>query len=95
MVSYVATIIQKPQVLRKAFSKFGSIKNLRFRSVAVQSSKLTHFDKKLMKKVSVIHNNLNEETKCVNAYIVFEDKQSVEKALALNDTVLPPLFYNA
>ena len=41
-----------------------------------------------MKKVSVIHNNLNEETKCVNAYIVFEDKQSVEKALALNDTVI-------
>ena len=75
-------------MLRKAFSKFGTIKNLRFRSVAVQSSKLSHFDKKLMKKVSVIHNNLNEETKCVNAYIVFEDKQSVEKALALNDTVI-------
>ena len=80
-------MLQKPQVLKKAFSTFGTIKSLRFRSVAVQSSKLTQFDKKLMKKVSFIHNNLNDETKCVNAYIVYEDKESVAKALALNDTV--------
>ena len=60
---------------------------MRFRSVAVKSSKIDHFDKKLMKKVSVIKNNLDEGVKSMNAYIVFEDKESVEKALSLSNSV--------
>ena len=60
---------------------------MRFRSVAVKSSKIDHFDKKLMKKVSVIQNNLDEGVKSMNAYIVFEDKESVEKALSFNNSV--------
>lgn len=83
----IVEVIQKPNQLRKLFSEYGKIKSMRFRSVAVKSSRIEHFDKKLMKKVSVIKGNLKEDAKVTNAYIVYENEESVEKALVLNNTV--------
>ena len=67
---------------------FGEVKNLRFRSISVESTPISSFDKKLLKKAAVIQNKLSDEKKSVNAYIVFENKDSVAKALSLNNTVL-------
>ena len=88
-------MIQKPKEVQKVFSKYGAIRSLRFRSISVQSTPLSHFDKKLLKKAAVIKNNLNDEKKCVNAYIVYEKKESVDAALELNNTVIAcfSLFY--
>ncbi|KAK8807658.1 hypothetical protein WA171_000611 [Blastocystis sp. BT1] len=81
-------IIAKPQTLKKAFSVFGEVKTLRFRSISVESTPISSFDKKLLKKAAIIQNKLSDEKKSVNAYIVFENKDSVAKALSLNNTVL-------
>lgn len=42
----------------------------------------------MLKKAAIIQNKLSDEKKSVNAYIVFENKDSVAKALSLNNTVL-------
>ena len=67
---------------------FGEVKTLRFRSISVESTPISSFDKKLLKKAAIIQNKLSDEKKSVNAYIVFENKDSVAKALSLNNTVL-------
>ena len=84
----VVDIINKPATLKKAFSAFGSIKTLRFRSISVDSTPISSFNKKLLKKAAVIQHKLSDEKKSVNAYIVYESKDSVAKALSLNNTVL-------
>ena len=84
----IVEIISKPATLKKAFSVFGSIKTLRFRSISVDSTPISSFNKKLLKKAAVIQNKLNDEKKSVNAYIVYESKESVAKALSLNNTLL-------
>ena len=80
-------VIQKPNLLKKEFSAYGTIRSMRFRSMALNSSRITHFDKKLMKKVSFIQGNINEDVKSTNAYIVFENEESVEKAMEKNNSV--------
>lgn len=85
--SCIVEVIQKPNSLKKQFSSFGTIKTMRFRSLALKSSRIDHFDKKLLKKVSFIKGNINEDSKTTNAYIVFENEESVEKALSMNNSV--------
>ena len=75
-------MIQKPNSLKKEFAAFGPIKSMRFRSMALKSSRISHFDKKLMKKVSFITGNLGEDAKTTNANLVFENEDTVEKALS-------------
>ena len=87
-------MVQKPSQVHKVFSKYGPIRSLRFRSISVESTPIYHFDKKLLKKDSVIKNKLNEDKKCVNAYIVYEQKESVDAALVLNNTVITQLLFN-
>lgn len=87
-------MVQKPSQVHKVFSKYGPIRSLRFRSISVESTPISHFDKKLLKKASVIKNKLNEDKKCVNAYIVYEQKESVDAALVLNNTVITQLLFN-
>ena len=94
MCHSLASVVQKPSQVHKVFSKFGSIRSLRFRSISVESTPISHFDKKLLKKASVIKNKLSEDKKCVNAYIVYEQKESVYAALDLNNTVTTPLLFN-
>ena len=74
--------------MNKAFSVFGEIDTLRFRSVSVESTPISSFNKKLLKKVAVIQSKFSDEKKSVNAYIVYKNKDSVAKALSLNNTVL-------
>lgn len=74
--------------MKKAFSVFGEIDTLRFRSVSVESTPISSFNKKLLKKVAVIQSKFSDEKKSVNAYIVYKNKDSVAKALSLNNTVL-------
>ena len=71
---------------------FGEVKTLRFRSISVESTPISSFDKKLLKKAAIIQNKLSDEKKSVNAYIVFENKDSVTKALSLNNTVLLGIY---
>ena len=83
----IASVVQKPARVQKVFAKYGPIRSLRFRSICVESTPISHFDKKLLKKASVIQNKLSEDKKCVNAYIVYKDKESVDAALELNNMV--------
>ena len=74
--------------MKKAFSAFGEIDTLRFRSVSVESTPITSFNKKLLKKAAVIQKKLSDDKKSVNAYIVYKNADSIQKALSLNNTVL-------
>ena len=74
--------------MKKAFSAFGEIDTLRFRSVSVESTPITSFNKKLLKKAAVIQKKLSDDKKSVNAYIVYKNADSLQKALSLNNTVL-------
>ncbi|CAB4017920.1 RNA-binding 34 [Paramuricea clavata] len=61
--------------LKKFFKKYGEIESARLRSVAVP-------DLKTSKKVAAIKKSFNPNRDNMNGYVVFKDKQSVEKALA-------------
>ena len=55
--------------------------------MSVESTPISYFDKKLLKKVAVIKNNLSKDKKSVNAYIVYDSTDAVDAALSLNNTV--------
>ena len=56
--------------------------------MSVESTPITSFNKKLLKKAAVIQKKLNDDKKSVNAYIVYKNADSIQKALSLNNTVL-------
>jgi nucleolar protein 12 len=60
--------------LKSTFSAFGSIESIRFRSIA--------FSELLPRKIAFITGKLHPERDVVNAYIVFDKKESVAKAVA-------------
>ncbi|KAF9151192.1 Nucleolar protein 12 [Linnemannia schmuckeri] len=60
--------------LKAAFSAFGPVESIRFRSIA--------FSELLPRKVAFITGKLHPERDVVNAYIVFKSKASVAKAVA-------------
>lgn len=60
--------------LKAAFSAFGPVESIRFRSIA--------FAELLPRKVAFITGKLHPERDVVNAYIVFKSKASVAKAVA-------------
>jgi len=68
----------KRKQLSKLFCDFGKITSLRFRSVAVS-------DLKLGKKVCLKANKVNENATTKNAYIIFDNEESVNKALVKNN----------
>ncbi|KAG5518982.1 hypothetical protein PMAC_002513 [Pneumocystis sp. 'macacae'] len=61
------------------FLEFGKIKSIRFRSIA--------FSTFLPRKIAYIQKKFHSKRNVVNAYIVYETKESSEKALALNGVV--------
>jgi len=65
--------------LKALFKKYGTIESIRFRSVA--------FSKNLPKKIAFITKEFHPERDCLNAYIVFEKKESAQKAIELNGTL--------
>lgn len=68
----------KRKQLSKLFCDFGKITSLRFRSVAVT-------DLKLGKKVCLKANKINENATSKNAYIIYDNEESVNKALIKNN----------
>jgi nucleolar protein 12 len=69
------------RALKKIFAQCGPIESLRYRSIAFQNKIHT-------KKVSAILNELHPERDTCNAYIVFKDKESAERALDKNNMVV-------
>ncbi|ORX59346.1 RNA-binding domain-containing protein [Piromyces finnis] len=65
--------------LKALFKKYGTIESIRFRSVAFSNNK--------PKKIAFITKEFHPERDCLNAYIVFENKESAEKAIELNGTL--------
>ncbi|XP_026316632.1 nucleolar protein 12 [Hyposmocoma kahamanoa] len=67
--------------IKKMFSKYGHIENVRIRGIPVKDARTTP-------KLAVIKSELHPERTSVNLYIKFTNPQSVDKALAENNTVL-------
>ena len=67
----------KRQELIKFFRNCGSIDSVRFRSIPTIESKLP-------KKASVILKKFSNVNESIHAYVVFKDKESVNKAIELN-----------
>ncbi|KAJ1561740.1 Nucleolar protein 12 [Nowakowskiella sp. JEL0078] len=61
------------------FSAFGTVESLRFRSVA--------FSKLIPRKAAFTTKQLHPERDTLNAYVVFENKESASKALELNSKI--------
>ncbi|XP_046847741.1 RNA-binding protein 34-like [Xenia sp. Carnegie-2017] len=67
----------KRKDLKRIFKQYGEVESTRLRSVAVP-------DLKTPKKVAVIKRTFNSNRSNINAYVVFKDKDSVEKAITSN-----------
>ncbi|KAG0166992.1 Nucleolar protein 12 [Apophysomyces sp. BC1034] len=62
--------------LKNKFREFGEIESLRFRSVA--------FSQLMSRKGAFIGKKLHDDRSVMNAYIVYKEKDAVEKALTMN-----------
>ncbi|KAG6457835.1 hypothetical protein O3G_MSEX010523 [Manduca sexta] len=67
--------------IKKIFNKYGQIETIRIRTVPVKDARTTP-------KLAVIKKELHPERSTVNVYIKYADPDSVNKALAENNTVL-------
>ncbi|KAI8840374.1 RNA-binding protein 34-like protein [Chytriomyces cf. hyalinus JEL632] len=65
--------------LMALFKPFGSIESLRFRSIA--------FSNNLPRKVSYLAKEFHPDRDSMNAYLVYKDEESVDKALGMNGQV--------
>ncbi|KAG2180995.1 hypothetical protein INT43_008577 [Umbelopsis isabellina] len=65
--------------LKKTFAEYGEIVSIRFRSIA--------FSELLPRKAAFISGKLHPERDVLNAYVVYTDKASAEKALEMNAQV--------
>ena len=78
--------------LAKVFGDCGKVQSTRLRSVAVAGVKVPHNragDQNLVKKVCTFTRQLDIDAKSsLQGYVVFADKESVPKALALNNKAL-------
>ncbi|KAJ1982859.1 Nucleolar protein 12 [Dimargaris verticillata] len=67
------------QDLRQLFRQFGPIDSMRFRSVA--------FSKEIPKRAAFLSQSFHENRNACNAYIVFQNADSVEKATSLSGSM--------
>ena len=79
----------KPKEIVKFFKKYGLVESTRVRSVAVVGTKVSEANNyKLFRKASIIQGKVNRDVKdTCNAYVVFKEKSSVEKALEDNNCI--------
>ncbi|CAM9825786.1 unnamed protein product, partial [Scytosiphon promiscuus] len=77
-----------PKKVKAVFKEYGKVESVRLRSVAVQGMAVDKAgDQQLVRKVCVNRGMVDEEIKSsINAYVVYKDMASVEKALAANGT---------
>ena len=75
----------KDKALKKFFKDLvGPVESVRFRSIAVVGTKVGESSYKLMRKAAAITGNIDEKRETKNAYVVFRDLKSVDKAVAEN-----------
>ncbi|KAJ3300249.1 Nucleolar protein 12 [Borealophlyctis nickersoniae] len=67
------------KMLKSLFANHGALESIRFRSIA--------FADNAPRKAAFINKQFHPERDSLNAYIVFKEKESVEKALAENGTL--------
>eukprot|EP00112_Aurelia_sp_Birch-Aquarium-sp1_P006729 Seg1737.5 transcript_id=Seg1737.5/GoldUCD/mRNA.D3Y31 product="RNA-binding protein 34" protein_id=Seg1737.5/GoldUCD/D3Y31 len=60
--------------LKKFFTKYGEVENVRLRSVPIANAKHS-------RKLAIVKKELHPERNNMNAYVVFKDKENAEKAL--------------
>lgn len=70
----------KETEVRKVFSKFGPINNLRFRGIIPQ-------DTKMSKKVAAITKQIHPKVTTVVVYINYKSQESAQKALSMNGKI--------
>lgn len=63
------------------FSKYGTVESIRFRSGGYN-------DPRLQKKVNFYKNNFHPLRDSINSYLVFQEEESVTKALVENNSVI-------
>jgi len=71
----------KRKAIEKVFSQYGDVESVRCRSIAFQNPKLP-------RKAAYVLKNFHEQRDSMNAYVVFAQKESVEKALACNGQLI-------
>jgi nucleolar protein 12 len=75
--------------LKKICSSFGEVDSIRLRSIPIAG---TAVDKagyqNLVRKVCAIKRSFGDQKGSMNAYVVFKDQESVEKAILSNNMVL-------
>ncbi|XP_050466889.1 RNA-binding protein 34-like [Cataglyphis hispanica] len=70
----------KETEIRKVFSKFGPINNLRFRGIVPQ-------DTKMSKKVAAIKKQIHPKVTTVVVFINYKSEESAQKALSMNGKI--------
>ncbi|CUM66489.1 uncharacterized protein PRCAT00004155001 [Priceomyces carsonii] len=79
VVSLVATSKKITKKFKKLFTQFGKVESIRFRSIS--------FDEVLPRKIAFAKKKLHDSRESLNAYVVFEEKESSLKAVSLNATM--------
>lgn len=75
--------------LTKLFCKFGDIESIRIRSIPVAGLAVDDAgNQTLVRKVTAFKKDYGQQKASFNAYIVFKDASSLEKALVMNNAVL-------
>jgi hypothetical protein len=80
---------QNQKTLRQLFKDFGDIESIRLRSVPYEGVAVSeHGNQDLVRKVSVNQGKIGTQKGSLNAYVVFADAESVNKAIILDNTVV-------
>lgn len=81
----IVKYLNEPKPFLDIFRPYGEIESYRFRSVPVTGVPIEKYDQKVLRKASIIKSAINEEVGSMNAYIVYKNEESVEKALVENE----------
>jgi RNA recognition motif-containing protein len=78
----------KGKALKRLFSEAGKVESVRFRSVAVEATKVSKGSRNLIKRAAFNSGRIDASRNTANAYVVFADETAVSAALAMNNRVL-------
>jgi nucleolar protein 12 len=75
--------------IKKLCAEYGEVESIRLRSVPIAGTAVDESgNQDLVKKVCAIKKKFGEQKGSMNAYVVYKDPESVNKALVANNTVL-------
>lgn len=69
------------QHIQRIFSQYGEVESVRCRSISFENPKLP-------RKAAFILKNFHQDRDSMNAYVVFKNKETVDKALAYNGELI-------